>query len=146
VILWQLPPFMQKDPARLESFLRQLPESYKYAVEFRHPSWLDKEAFDLLRKYRATHVSLSSMRMPMDLTVTADLVYIRFHGLADGFAHNYTREELEPWARHIRSQARAGKTVYAYFNNDANVRAPKNAKMLMRMVGTSAVTAFAEAA
>ena len=42
VILWQLPPFMQKDPARLKAFLQQLPKSYRYAVEFRHASWLDQ--------------------------------------------------------------------------------------------------------
>ena len=30
------------------------------------------------------------MGMPMDLTVTADLVYIRFHGLTHGAAHDYT--------------------------------------------------------
>ena len=133
VILWQLPPMLRKDPARLERFLNQLPKSYQYAVEFRHPSWLDEEIFALLRKHRAAHVSLSSQAMPMNLTVTADLVYIRFHGLAGGSAHDYTRAELEPWARHIRQQQRHGRTVFAYFNNDVNVRAPANAMMLMEM-------------
>ena len=80
--------------------------------------------------------------MPENFTVTADFVYIRFHGLKDGARHNYSREELEPWARFIRKQARAGRNVYAYFNNDLNVRAPDNAKMLMKMVGAAAVRAF----
>jgi uncharacterized protein YecE (DUF72 family) len=84
--------------------------------------------------------------MPMDLTVTSHFVYIRFHGLEGGAAHDYTRAELEPWADHIREQARAGKKVFAYFNNDINVRAPDNAKLLMEMVGEEAQEAFAEAA
>jgi uncharacterized protein YecE (DUF72 family) len=42
---------------------------------------------------------------------------------------------LEPWAEHIRKQADEGRRVFAYFNNDANVRAPGNAKMLERMLG-----------
>jgi uncharacterized protein YecE (DUF72 family) len=82
---------------------------------------------------------LSTLNMPRNFTVTADLVYIRFHGLEGGFAHDYTRAELEPWAKFCRDQASEGRTVFAYFNNDVNVRAPENAKTLMRMIGEAAV-------
>jgi len=139
VILWQLPPNLGKDTPRLAGFLAQLPRSYRYPVEFRHPSWLDEETFDLLRRHHAAHVSVSSLAMPMNLTVTSDLVYIRFHGLEHGAAHDYTRSELKPWAEHICHHHRAGKTVYVYFNNDANVRAPANAKLLMQMTGQEPV-------
>lgn len=135
VILWQLPPILRFDPARLESFVKQLPREYCYAVEFRHPSWVQEETFALLRKHRTAHVSVSSLAMPMDLTVTSEVVYIRFHGLEGGAAHDYTESELRPWADHVRCQAQAGRTVYAYFNNDANVRAPGNARTFMRMTG-----------
>jgi uncharacterized protein YecE (DUF72 family) len=145
-VLWQLPPFLKKDGERLEKFLRILPKSYRHAVEFRHPSWLDEEIFSTLRKYRAAHVSLSSKGMPMNLTVTADFIYIRFHGLEGGAAHDYTCAQLKPWADYIRKHSKEGKTVYAYFNNDINVRAPDNAKMLMEMVGPAAVESMAEAA
>ena len=90
VVLWQLPPNLQKDVPRLRAFLRKLPRSYHYAVEFRHPSWLDVETFDLLKKQSVAHVSVSSLGMPMNLTVTSDLVYIRFHGLEKGAAHDYS--------------------------------------------------------
>ena len=146
VVLWQLPPFLKKDADRLERFLKILPKSYGYAVEFRHPSWLDDEIFSILRKHRIAHASVSSKGMPMNLAVTTDFLYIRFHGLEAGSAHDYTRAELEPWAAHIREHAREGKQVYAYFNNDINVRAPENAKMLMEMVGSAAVEPMAEAA
>jgi uncharacterized protein YecE (DUF72 family) len=133
-ILWQLPPFLRKDPDRLDAFLSLLPKNYKFAVEFRHRSWLDSDIFDLLRRHSVGHVSLSSRGMPMDLTTTSNLVYIRFHGLKGGAAHDYTYEELKPWANHIREQVRKGKKAFAFFNNDVNVRAPENAKLLMRMV------------
>jgi uncharacterized protein YecE (DUF72 family) len=138
-ILWQLPPFLRRSPVRLEQFLSRLPGSYCHAVEFRHPSWLDEEVFGILRHHNVAHVSVSSVRMPMNLTVTAGFVYIRFHGLMDGAAHNYSRKELEPWAGHIRRQSRSGKNVFAYFNNDANARAPHNARTLMEMTGRDVV-------
>ena len=133
-ILWQLPPHLKKDAERLESFLRQLPKHFHYAMEFRHPSWLDNAIFALLRKFQIAHVSLSSMAMPRDLTITADFLYLRFHGLAGGAAHDYTTAELIPWARHCRSALRKGMSVYAYFNNDWNTRAPKNALEFIKLV------------
>ena len=137
IILWQLPPFLAKDVSRLDQFLQQLPASYDYAVEFRHASWLCSEVFAVLRRHRAAHVSVSSRAMPMDLTVTGDLAYIRFHGLYAGAAHDYTREELQPWAEHIQQQVRRRKKVFVYFNNDVNVRAPANARLLMQMLGAA---------
>ncbi|HXS69071.1 MAG TPA: DUF72 domain-containing protein, partial [Candidatus Polarisedimenticolia bacterium] len=110
---------------------------------FRHPSWYeDDEAFALLRKYKIAHANLSSLRIPENFTVTADFIYIRFHGLKDGARHDYTRAELKPWAKFIRQQTRSGKNVYAYFNNDLNVHAPDNARMLMEMIGEAAVQPF----
>jgi uncharacterized protein YecE (DUF72 family) len=133
VVLWQLPPNFHKDLERLSKFLQRLPKKYRHAVEFRHFSWMEQDVFELLRRYDAAHVSVSSLGMPMNLTVTSNIVYIRFHGLQDGAAHDYSRTELKPWAEHIREQSNAGKHAYAYFNNDANVRAPANAKLLIEL-------------
>lgn len=135
IILWQLPPNLGKDLPRLDEFLRQLPRTYCYAVEFRHPSWPADDTFELLRRHHVAHASVSSLRMPMDLTVTSENVYVRFHGLEGGAAHDYTRRELEPWAEHILRQSRSGKPVFVYFNNDWNVRAPANAMLLLDMTG-----------
>ena len=38
-------------------------------------------------------------------------------------------------AARISREVSQGKTVYAYFNNDVNLRAPFNAKLLLEMVG-----------
>lgn len=134
-LLWQLPPNFKPDLPRLEAFLQKLPANLAHAVEFRHPEWFQEPTFFLLRHYRVASVSMSSLRMPMNLEVTGPIVYIRFHGLAGGPRHDYTTQELEPWARHIRAQAENGKNVYVYFNNDLNVRAPANAQLLREMCG-----------
>ena len=134
-ILWQLPPNLGFDGERLDHFLQLVPKKHRHAVEFRHPSWYEHaDTFDILRKHDAAHVSVSSMRMPMSFNVTSDFVYLRFHGLEKGAAHNYTRAELQPWADHCRRCVDNGITVFAYFNNDWSARAPANAEMFRDMI------------
>ncbi|MDX1951164.1 MAG: DUF72 domain-containing protein [Verrucomicrobiota bacterium] len=106
MILWQLPGILKKDIARLEDFLPRLPGSYNHSMEFRDRSWLDDPVFDLLHKYRIAHVSLSTLNMPANFTVTSHHVYLRFHGLEGGMAHDYTAEELKPWAEFASEQAK----------------------------------------
>jgi len=134
-LLWQLPPNFKPDLSRLDKFLKRLPPKLSHAIEFRHPDWMMDETFSLLRKHAVAFVSVSSMRMPLNFSVTADFIYIRFHGLDGGARHDYMDTELEPWAKHIGEQAAQGRSVFAYFNNDLNVRAPKNAEMLIQMCG-----------
>src|SRR5205085_157 len=38
-ILYQLPPSLHKDLARLEALLKRLPSDLEHVVEFRHRSW-----------------------------------------------------------------------------------------------------------
>jgi uncharacterized protein YecE (DUF72 family) len=138
-VLWQLPGTLKKDLVRLSDFLRTLNCQVLHAIEFRDPSWVDKEVFTVLRRHRVANVALSSQVMPMRLEITANFVYVRFHGLEGGAAHDYTDRELRPWARFLRGCAKEGVTAFVYFNNDMNTRAPLNALRLMKLVGSSAV-------
>jgi len=145
-ILWQLPANFQPSDdnlERLSRFLKKLPTHYQHAVEFRHPSWMNESTFRLLRAHKVANVWLSSLQMPSDYTVTGKFVYLRFHGLEGGAYHDYTTEELQPWAKQLRLAAGRGLPCYVYFNNDLNTRAPLNAEALMKMVGRHAVPAFA---
>jgi uncharacterized protein YecE (DUF72 family) len=137
-ILWQIPPNFVFDAKRLENFFKRLPKTKRHAFEFRHPSWYETErTFELLKRYKIAHVSLSSLRMPMNLRLTTDFAYIRFHGLAGGPKHDYTRVELLPWAKYAAHCLKQGCSVYAYFNNDLTVRAPANAKALIKLVNAA---------
>ncbi|HEY0455901.1 MAG TPA: DUF72 domain-containing protein [Verrucomicrobiae bacterium] len=133
-ILWQLPPNFGINIERLDRFLSMLPKKHRYAVEFRHPSWMDPNVFRVLEHHHAAHAAVSSLRMPMNFTITGDFIYLRFHGLEGGAAHDYNEAELAPWAEHCRRALREGLPVYAYFNNDINTRAPDNARMFISMI------------
>lgn len=132
-ILWQLPPNLPWHPGVLEQFLALLPESLRYAVEFRHPSWDRLEVWELLRSRGIATVWSSSLRYPLFLQATADFLYLRFHGLHGGFAHRYTREELLPWVERVCTALRQGMSVYAYFNNTAG-GAPEDAAHFRTLV------------
>lgn len=133
-ILWQLPPGLKRDLQRLDRFLKMLPPTFRYAVEFRNRDWLVPAVYEKLKQHQAALVSVSSLRMPADFTVTASFVYLRFHGLAGGFAHDYTADELSPWTEYAAACLKKGLSVFAYFNNDALSRAPENALHFRDMV------------
>jgi uncharacterized protein YecE (DUF72 family) len=134
-----LPGTLKKDLVRLRSFLQRLNRRVRHAIEFRDPSWLDEEVFKLLRRHGVANVALSSTAMPKCLEITARFVYVRFHGLDGGAAHDYTDRELRPWAKFLRHAARKGVDAFVYFNNDVNTRAPSNALRLIELVGPFAV-------
>jgi uncharacterized protein YecE (DUF72 family) len=67
--------------------------------------------------------------------LTADFVYLRFHGRTDLFASKYTNAELLEEAKQIGRYLRDGRDVYVYFNNDAFGHAIANARTLNHLVG-----------
>ena len=76
--------------------------------------------------------SCSGPRLPDELVKTADDVYVRFHGAKQWYRHDYTQRELAVWAERIRRAERA--RVWAYFNNDRDGYAIKNARELLRLL------------
>jgi len=56
-----------------------------------------------------------------------DFAYIRFHGSAGLYWSCYSDDELAKWARRLSELAVDLKTLYIYFNNDAEAFAVKNA-------------------
>ncbi len=128
VILWQLPPSLELDLGRLENFLKLLPtEGPRHAVEFRHASWWAEDTAALLAEYRAAFVAVSHPKMPADVIPTTDFLYVRWHGLGrELYKYDYSDEELVEWADRLRPHL-PDRTVYAFFNNDYDGHAIKNA-------------------
>ncbi len=130
VILWQLPPNLHRDDGRLDRFLGLLPRDVRHAVEFRHASWWSEGPAEVLARHGAAFVWVSGLGMPDVCPRTAEFTYTRFHGLGpDAYRWNYTDEELAPWADAI-----AGTDGFAYFNNDYEGHAVRNAQTLTRML------------
>lgn len=134
VVLWQLPPTLQRDDRLLEEFVQRLPsDGPRHAVEFRHESWLGDGVLDLLRRHGVAMVSVSGDMLRADLTPTTDFVYARFHGTAR-YHGSYERPALHPWAAFLRERLAEGSDCFAYFNNDFEGHAPADAARLAVML------------
>jgi uncharacterized protein YecE (DUF72 family) len=140
-ILLQFPPSFRCDRPKLAAFLRiaqrPAPKSrpVRLVFEFRHESWFSEQTYTLLRRHNTALCIADSPRYPRRDVVTADFVYLRFHGRIDLFASKYTDSELAEEARQIRRYLLDGRDVYVYFNNDALGHAVANARTLIRLIG-----------
>jgi uncharacterized protein YecE (DUF72 family) len=130
--LFQLPPSFHYSPAALKRILTQLDPRLVNVVEFRHRSWWNETVFRAFRDSNIVFCSCSGPRLPDELVKTADDVYVRFHGTKQWYRHDYTKEELSVWTQRI--SASGAKRVWAYFNNDREGYAIKNAKELIRQL------------
>jgi uncharacterized protein YecE (DUF72 family) len=129
-VLWQLPPTLGLDVARLDRFLTALPATTRHAVEFRHPSWLVDEAYAVLEAHQAMVVNVSGPQLRVDHRVTGGAVYVRFHGLTAGYAYDYTDPDLAPWVGFLRGRPDG----FAFFNNDVGGHAVANARRLVELL------------
>jgi len=127
-VLIQLPPSYKKSEENLSAIIEQLNGDVKNVIEFRHKSWWSEEVYEKLRKFNLCFCSVSAPKLPEDLVVTAEYIYIRFHGKEKWYRYNYSDKELMEWARKIRSVDFT--QAYIYFNNDFDANAPRNCERL----------------
>lgn len=131
-LLWQLPPWIERDDEKLSRFCAQLDPHLRHVIEFRHGSWYDETVFALLRDFNIAFCSLSSRGYPDEVIRTSNFVYIRFHGKGPNmYNYNYSVDELRRWKEMIAGSG--AESVYAYFNNDIEAHAPHNARQLHQM-------------
>jgi uncharacterized protein YecE (DUF72 family) len=121
----------------------------RHAIEIRHQSFLDPAFVALLRRHQVAFVFADSVAWPYAEDVTAEFVYLRLHGSEELYASGYSDEALDHWAARIRLWARGlepndarliepgtrpapdkPRDVLVYFDNDAKVRAPVDARSL----------------
>lgn len=135
VYLYQVPPGMRLDLARLEAFLAVLPHGRHHVIEFRHSSWFAQEAIALLRRYGVGFCVHDMRGIECPLIATGPVAYFRFHGPTEqAYAGNYSDAQLGEWAKRIRSVSEGVETTYAYFNNDIGGHAVRNALTLREML------------
>jgi uncharacterized protein YecE (DUF72 family) len=134
VVLVQLPPRMKFDAERAERFFGMVaPRRRRHALEPRDASWFTDEALALLRRRKVALVIGDTPHWPTHAAVTADFVYLRFHGPGRRYGSNYEEDALREWAERIRGWRADGLDVFAYFNNDELGYAPKNALRLRQL-------------
>jgi len=132
-ILVQLPPKWKANPERLAAFLQAAPTNFRWTVEFRDPSWLCEEVYEILRE-RDAALCIHDMIENHPRILTNGWTYLRFHG--DRYSGSYSAQKLSADARWITQQLCEGNDVFAYFNNDAQGYAVQNAADLRRYVAT----------
>jgi uncharacterized protein YecE (DUF72 family) len=133
-VLWQLPETFRRDDERLGSALEQLPPG-RHCFEFRHESWFTPAVYALLRENGAALVVGDHPARPFQTyELTADWTFVRFHHGSRGRGGNYSERELETWQRRI-AQWRRRVEVLAYFNNDWEGYAVRNALRLKSLLG-----------
>jgi uncharacterized protein YecE (DUF72 family) len=111
------------------------------------------EFFALLRRHSIAFVVADTAgKWAYAEDITADFVYCRLHGAEQLYVSGYSDMELDRWANRIEhwrkgkqpkdaklvsdGNAAAGqRDVYIYFDNDAKVHAPFNAKTLAIKLG-----------
>ena len=180
-ILWQFPPQFRFNAEKLERFFKLLPRDtntaaalarrhdkrvsgrswlritenrkLRYAMEIRHPSFINPEFIKLLRRHDVALVCADAVSWPRLMDVTSDFVYCRLHGSEELYASGYDSKPLDEWAARVVAWARGSeprdaervidepgpkrtaRDVYVYFDNDAKVRAPFDAQGLIERVG-----------
>jgi uncharacterized protein YecE (DUF72 family) len=121
----------------------------RHAIEIRHASFLDPAFIALLRQYDLALVVADSVAWPSAEDITSDFVYLRLHGSEELYASGYSDEALDRWATRVKLWAHGlypndtrliapdltpprqrARDVYVYFDNDAKVRAPFDARWL----------------
>ncbi len=134
-VLWQLPERMTADVPRLAGALDALPPG-RHCFEFRHPSWFTGDVLDLLRWHRVALVIAHHPERPWQPhELTVDWTFLRFHFGERGRRGNYSETELREWAPRVCDLAERAE-VFAYFNNDWEGFAVRNALRLRKLVQT----------
>lgn len=136
-VLIQLPPKFDYRPKEMEDFFKLLPTHVRFAVEFRHPSWMRTDTFELLEKYRVAYTIVDEPLLPPEIHVTSDIAYFRWHGHGEGpwYDYKYTAEELQQWSPRLPEIAQKVDKVFGYFNNHFHGYAVENCLQIMQMMG-----------
>lgn len=178
-ILWQFPPNVTLKDDRFARFMEILPMDSKsasqiakkhsskmdgrsvtkaegnypirHAFEFRHPSFMNPEFIELMKKHQIAVVFAHSggISSPYMEDVTSDFIYLRMHGQDEKFKNGHTPDLLDWLAERIQIWAsgnqpkdaqvvcddlpkKCPRDVFVYFDTEAKEYAPSDALHLMK--------------
>lgn len=131
-VLYQLPPYMKKDTARLRAFLERLPAHPAAAFEFRHESWFDDEVSAALRDHGRA-LCLADVdeegKAGGEIVPTAAWGYLRLRRA------EYADADLARWAERIRDQP--WERAFVFFKHEDEAKGPELAGRLAGLVAAS---------
>ena len=133
-VLLQFPPGF-KDEDIFDNLIENIKKEQRVAVEFRNKLLIENEIVrSKLSERNIAFCISSSPKIKPHFVITADFVYIRFHGAKSMYRSSYSDEELVPFADFCKKVLAQGIDVFAYFNNDVEGYAVENAMRLRGMI------------
>ena len=126
-VLFQLPPQLKCDAALLRDYLPLLPEGMRYAFEFRHPSWLVDEIYDVLHARNISLCVAESERLEVPEVITADFVYYRLR------KPDYTAEDVQAFAARAKEVLATGRDLYLMFKHEDTPEGALNAETVLKL-------------
>jgi uncharacterized protein YecE (DUF72 family) len=144
-LLLQMPPdFTRAELSALQAllpFLATLGDAdIRFAIEFRHRSWLGQDISALLRQHNVALASTDYIIMPRRYEITSDFVYLRLIGRHGEYPKNDRlygdrTPDLHRWAEVLlRSRVRY-RAAYVLVNNEYEGYAPETGNRLKRVLG-----------
>ena len=118
-ILFQLPPYLRVDVARLRDFLAILPEDVRAAFEFRHDSWFADDVYQALADHGAALVTADTGEGEAPVVETASFGYARLR------RPGYGEANLAEWAATL--QRPAWRDVFVFFKHEDEGAGPRMA-------------------
>lgn len=125
-LLFQLPPNMKKDLDRLTAFLSLLPEPWRAALEFRHPSWYAADVYDALRQRNAALCVADTDEDDGRLEPTADWGYFRLR------RERYESHDLATWAARVTEQP--WRDAFVFFKHEDAGAGPRLAQQFIDLL------------
>ena len=122
----RLPLLDRFDRDRLEGFIKALPDSGRYAMEFRHASW--EEAREFLAERGVAWCTAETDEQKAERDAWEPFGYLRLR------KETYTDEEIRRWADRIASAIDAGHDVYCYFKHEEKGIGPVYAQRLAEIL------------
>ncbi|XOV94763.1 MAG: DUF72 domain-containing protein [Bacteroidota bacterium] len=128
--------FSAKYLDRLEGYLKLIPRDFPVAVELRHPSWFEGEAFDetfeMLTSLGCTAVITDTAlkREIIHQRFTTDKVFIRFAAYE---LHETNYKRMDEWAKKITEWIDQGiSEVYFFTKQEDETYAPRQADYFIK--------------
>jgi uncharacterized protein YecE (DUF72 family) len=134
--------------------VRNSNQRLRHAIEIRNHSFENPDFIELLRKNDIALVFADTAgKWPYIEDITSDFLYLRLHGDEELYSSGYTDISLKLWAQRIKlwsqgclpknslhlvdTKFKPLKEVFVYFDNDAKVHAPFDAKRLRDLISGS---------
>ena len=126
VVLFQLPPYFQRDLDVLAAFLGELPKDIRFTFEFRHISWHDQAVYDLLQKHNVSYCLAESDTLEAPDVISADFVYFRLRKA------EYNAEDRRAIWEKTSELLATGKDVFLFFKHEETPAGALYAEEMLR--------------